>query len=198
MNYKIKAKDSFKTKLNLFVYNQVINSKKTISNEEFEKFEITSPIVNHYLHEYWNKSYDITNKSIKDKIDEIYQNIESFKNDNFEIIKVCEENYISTFLDKKFPENSFEKITSKKECCYCQLTELKISELAISGLLNKKNLRGWKLELERFDSNYEYSKENCDMACYWCNNAKTDEFTMEEFKEVGKVFSAIWKKRLSK
>ncbi len=34
---------------------------------------------------------------------------------------------------------------------------------------------------------------NVVLACYWCNNAKTDTFTYEEFKEVGKVFANIWK-----
>lgn len=35
------------------------------------------------------------------------------------------------------------------------------------------------------------------MACYWCNNAKTDEFTAEEFKEIGKEIRKIWDVRLA-
>ena len=59
----------------------------------------------------------------------------------------------------------------------------------------KKSLRGWNLEVERKDSNREYSPSNCKMACYWCNNAKTDEFTYEEFKLVGKEIRKVWDKR---
>lgn len=36
------------------------------------------------------------------------------------------------------------------------------------------------------------------MSCYWCNNAKTDEFTFEEFEEIGKSFGLVWNKRLKK
>jgi 5-methylcytosine-specific restriction endonuclease McrA len=39
---------------------------------------------------------------------------------------------------------------------------------------------------------------NIVLACYWCNNAKTDTFTYEEFLRVGKVFAEIWKERLLK
>jgi hypothetical protein len=45
------------------------------------------------------------------------------------------------------------------------------------------------------ESNYEYKPDNCVMAFYWCNNAKTDEFTEEEFKAVGKTIAGIWEKR---
>lgn len=33
------------------------------------------------------------------------------------------------------------------------------------------------------------------MACYWCNNAKTDEFSAEEFAPVGKEIGEIFKNR---
>ncbi|MDR0560263.1 MAG: hypothetical protein LBG92_08825 [Prevotellaceae bacterium] len=32
-----------------------------------------------------------------------------------------------------------------------------------------------------------YNSENCVLACAWCNNAKTDAFTEEEFKPIGKM-----------
>lgn len=30
-----------------------------------------------------------------------------------------------------------------------------------------------------------YNPDNCVLACYWCNNAKTDAFTDKEFKPIG-------------
>ena len=30
-----------------------------------------------------------------------------------------------------------------------------------------------------------YNADNCVLACYWCNNAKTDAFTDKEFKPIG-------------
>jgi len=64
-------------------------------------------------------------------------------------------------------------------------------------MLFKKSERGWNLEIDRKNSNYEYTKDNCVMCCYWCNNAKTDEFTYPEFKEIGLAFKQVWDKRLS-
>ncbi len=36
------------------------------------------------------------------------------------------------------------------------------------------------------------------MSCYWCNNAKTDEFDAEEFKVIGLVIGTTFKVRLEK
>jgi hypothetical protein len=40
------------------------------------------------------------------------------------------------------------------------------------------------IEIHRKNSNKEYTKDNCVISCYWCNNAKTDGFTYEEVGEV--------------
>jgi 5-methylcytosine-specific restriction endonuclease McrA len=53
------------------------------------------------------------------------------------------------------------------------------------------------MEVERFDSNLEYTKDNCAMACYWCNNAKTDEFTKEEFQPIADQIKLVWETRLA-
>jgi hypothetical protein len=36
------------------------------------------------------------------------------------------------------------------------------------------------------------------MACYWCNNAKTDEFTAEEFKPIGEAIGAALMARINR
>ena len=97
-----------------------------------------------------------------------------------------------------FPKDKFVEITSKTTCCYCGISKDEIEKLAKNKNLFKKNMRGWSLELDRFNSNFEYSADNCDMACYWCNNAKTDEFSKEEFDEIGKAIKQVWKTRMSK
>ena len=30
----------------------------------------------------------------------------------------------------------------------------------------------------------DYTAENCKLACYYCNNAKSDAFEPDEFKEI--------------
>lgn len=86
-----------------------------------------------------------------------------------------------------------------KVCYYCKLPEAELERLHNQpGHINKRYpKRGKSLELDRKDPHLPYSDiDNLVLACYWCNNAKTDTFTSEEFMEVGKVFKEIWKKRL--
>lgn len=87
------------------------------------------------------------------------------------------------------------------ECHYCGISEKSINKLFELGLVNTKrqNTRGRKLEIERIKPNESYSNtENLVSCCYWCNNAKTDEFTEEEFLAVGEAIGDIWKRRLGK
>ena len=86
-----------------------------------------------------------------------------------------------------------------KKCCYCGITEKELEDLLDSKKIETKRGRGRKLELERKEANLSYDVlENIAFACYWCNNAKTDTFTYEEFIEVGIIISKIWRQRLLK
>ena len=42
-----------------------------------------------------------------------------------------------------------------------------------------------------------YNKDNCVLACHWCNNAKTDAFTADEFKPIGKEIGTTIQKILN-
>ncbi|KAA3436740.1 hypothetical protein [Rufibacter hautae] len=89
----------------------------------------------------------------------------------------------------------------ERKCHYCDITEDEIAELLDSGKLNTKRIvtRGRRLEYDRKVPDLLYENiENVVLCCYWCNNAKTDTFTYDEFKEIGKVFKAIWKERMAR
>ena len=91
-------------------------------------------------------------------------------------------------------------LSQEKKCAYCDITEAEIERLIDGKNLDTKRLakRGKKLELDRKQPDLEYDDlNNITFACYWCNNAKTDTFTYEEFKKVGKIFKEIWQNRLS-
>ena len=88
-----------------------------------------------------------------------------------------------------------------KECHYCHITETQNNELIKDDQIHSKRLstRGRSLEIERLEPNKPYDDiENLVFSCYWCNNAKTDEFTSEEFAPIGKEIEKIWKSRLAK
>lgn len=103
----------------------------------------------------------------------------------------------------RMPFSDFFKwyLSHERKCYYCGITEDQIKELLDNGRLSTKRIvtRGKKLELDRKKPDLEYDNfDNIVFACYWCNNAKTDTFTDDEFKKVGQVFKEIWKTRLGK
>ena len=91
--------------------------------------------------------------------------------------------------------------STERRCHYCKITEDEIDQLIRKNLITTKRLttRGRKLEIERLSPNEFYDNLNyLVLCCYWCNNAKTDEFTSEEFEQVGRLIGIIWKNRLEK
>lgn len=102
---------------------------------------------------------------------------------------------------KDVPFEKFEAayLNTIPQCHYCGINPEQIRKLwdKYPGLT--KRGRGRKLELERLAPNEKYSNlGNLVFSCYWCNNAKTDTFTEEEFMKVGEVIRGIWEERLGK
>ena len=53
------------------------------------------------------------------------------------------------------------------------------------------------MEVVRIELNKGYEEGNLVLSCYWCNNAKTDEFTATEFKPIGELIGQTLKARLN-
>jgi len=84
-----------------------------------------------------------------------------------------------------------------KQCHYCHIEEVLVQEIVMRGLLTsarfpKKGLRsrgrnrGKWLEVDRKKPKMKYTASNCVLACYFCNNDKSDVFNemqYQEFKE---------------
>lgn len=190
--YKSKAKESFKTKMNLFIFSLAINQEESFLIDEFNSFEIREPIINKYVAEYWQMEEVKKINGLNYK--EIYQKINQIK-DNFknQIIE-CESEYLNNF-ENVYPREKFDQLIVIEECSYCGITLNEIENLGSNLKLYKKNFRGWNLEIDRKAPNLEYKPENCTMACYWCNNAKTDEFSFKEFILIGQTIKKIWEER---
>lgn len=71
------------------------------------------------------------------------------------------------------------------QCYYCKTGEKVIATLFSNRYTSaKRQTRGQHLEIERRDAkNNNYSVDNCVLACYFCNNDKSDIFTEEEYFE---------------
>lgn len=88
---------------------------------------------------------------------------------------------------------------TEKKCHYCGITEPEIEQLILKDLIHTKRLvtRGRKLEIDRVSPNLPYDTlSNLVFCCYWCNNAKSDEFSAEEFKPLGEAIKIIWQQRM--
>ena len=91
-----------------------------------------------------------------------------------------------------------------KKCCYCG-----VKEEYLKKYFNQENeqykearQRGQYLEIERIvtapKTKNIYSKENCALVCYICNNAKSDFLSPINFKPIAKGINEFWKKILKK
>lgn len=108
--------------------------------------------------------------------------------------------WLSKFQKGEMSFGDFLKVVEKKEnkyCYYCGISEEQLSQAIKQEIIwTKRAGRGPSLEMDRIHPNEPYSNtENIVFACYWCNNAKTDTFNEEEFKEIGQVMTKIWNKR---
>ena len=78
-----------------------------------------------------------------------------------------------------------EQLNEQKErCIYCHLPG-DTKEYYQDWF--RKGKRGQRLEVDRRESKEPYSPENCVLACYPCNNAKSDVFSYDEFVVIGKA-----------
>ena len=193
--HKKKAQDSFKTKKNLYLFDSALNRKTSIDLQEFREFKITDDLLNQYTGMYWQYEKDeyinddLTIGETERLINELTAN---FQNQILEM----ESDYVNIHFSEVFPLSDFRDLIKSSECAYCGITEDKVIDLSNKVKIFKKHFRGWKMEIDRMHPNKEYSEKNCVMACYWCNNAKTDEFSFEEFQGIGQAIAKVWKSRL--
>ena len=191
------AKRSFRAKWKIYLFDKIINQKETeVSQKDFELYELNDLIVNLYSNVYWQEleAYQIKGLTIKN----IHEQMENYESKFSQKIKILEDKYIKEKFSQIMSIEEFKKLIVRESCYYCGITLKEIEKLGEQQKLRKKNLRGWVLEIDRLQPNYEYFRENCVMSCYWCNNAKTDEFSENEFKQIGRVIGEIFKKRLEK
>ena len=82
----------------------------------------------------------------------------------------------------------------EKKCEYCKIKEEDVRYIVLNGILKSKRFpengqlkqgkaRGYYLEVDRKDSDENYSAENCVLACYFCNNDKSDVFDFSAYKK---------------
>lgn len=70
------------------------------------------------------------------------------------------------------------------KCYYCGVKEKVVRDTMKNHFKHRKRLnRGKYFELERKGPTELYSPENCVLACYFCNNDKSDIFTEDQYRQ---------------
>jgi hypothetical protein len=192
---------SFSTKLELYLFSKChINWRiGSFAPWELIHFRINDDLVTDYLisltlgNEGRIRDHGLTMQKIDEMIEAWLKENSIFKTELFELYKLH-------FITDLFPFSEFEAIydvnPEKRICHYCQISDEEIELLEVKGQIKTKRDRGYTMEIDRIKPNHEYTKDNVVLACYWCNNAKSDEFSETEFYEhIGPGIGEVWKLR---
>lgn len=97
------------------------------------------------------------------------------------------------FNKKTFIDWFTGKIKKNPICEYYKIPNNKIKGTYWEKRKTKRPQTRIYLEVDRQKPTGDYNVGNCVLACFICNNAKSDVFQYEEFVKVGKVIEKIWK-----
>jgi len=170
-------------------------SLKNVSSENFKTFNYNDSEIHRCIKAFQvGKGQDIFEN-------EAVSNLDNVITEWFKVNELI--NYKNFFLHKRII-NKDEFIAfygddeKNRKCEYCDISEQEINLLLDQGLIYTKRLRtrGLSMEIDRIEPNKGYVEGNIVLCCYWCNNAKTDEFSAKEFKPIGELIGKTLRKRL--
>jgi len=198
-----KMEDSFKSKYRLFIFNVYLKHKKLLEIEdidfnEFAGFTITDKLIEDFAATYYqeDEKHKDPLKPCENSITKFCSNKNIKENPLKDIYKKLKYDYISNAIENNFTLEQWKSMYRKTSCAYCGVTNEQIDALRNKKKITSKSGRGFNLEVDRMLPNLEYSYDNCCMSCYWCNNAKTDEFLPNEFKEIAIGINKAWNNRM--
>jgi 5-methylcytosine-specific restriction endonuclease McrA len=191
---------SYKRDLNMFLFKCFVEGNTNLSfiSDNYPFFMPDAKFIGTYtsIHQLSKESDIIEGTELK--IGEFDKFLKQWKTDNYYELPKLKEKFLAKFISI----DSFLKFyeTTEKRCEYCKITEEDINLLLKHKKLYTKSLfnRGKSLEIDRKDSSKSYEESNIVFCCYWCNNAKTDEFSEDEFKQIGSQIKIVWENRLKK
>lgn len=177
------AAQSFEHKFNVYLFVRTRDKQQDkIDAEDFLSYALPDADIAAFTRAYWQKPKQ--EHLGEQSIQEIEQQMQAFMQQQGATIRGMLVRYVTEVYEGLFSTPKAEQLFKAEECHYCSLSLDEIEQLYAKEKVQKKNGRGWRLEISLRNPNKEYSSENCVMACYWCNTAKGDEFSEEEFKAI--------------
>jgi len=145
--------------------------------------------------------------------DKVYARVKRYKERHPERVKAFLERYKKTpqyiynFLKENSKRRSQPILLSRQEfvdwynkqdkkCFYCGVLEKKMPEVVRRSYWKNRKLSK-RLTIDRMDNKKGYAVDNIVLACPRCNGVKSDFFTVNEMKKIGKeIIQQKWKKEL--
>lgn len=209
IDFKIKEDIDFNTEAKAWDY--AISRYKQLLERDFKKFICYDDMKNKTdgfdaVRECINKKEKLKDVFRLCKVDNPSKRYDCLKKNNTQLFKEIKDEFAKLFKNNLSIEDVAQKLDENCKCEYCGMTKKELESRLpkdekdigqeTSFFKTKRFLsgRGWSMELDRkTDTNYTISNIVC--SCYWCNNAKSDEFSYEEWLEVGEKIKEIWAKR---
>lgn len=195
--YKSIKDRSFETFIDLFLIRSYLDdsSLQNATLQAFKSFNYDDSRIKECLEAYQlGASATKFNGKPVNELDEVITNWYNFA--DLELFKSCftanrlieEQEFLAFYGDDN----------KERACIWCGINENKIDLLIVNKLIDTKRLstRGRKMEVDRLRPNEGYVEGNIALCCYWCNNAKTDEFDEDEFIPIGNAIGEVFRKRL--
>jgi hypothetical protein len=200
--YSAISERSFKSKLDIYLF-QVVTEDGGLSRinlTDFANYKVKQPWIK-YFEEAWQVKEGKHPEFSQVTLDKLDLTIESWLKKDSELIDEMRKAYIIRFQQEQLTVNQFRVLYPEgavnRICHYCKSSEVELNSLRDQKLIRTKSYRGDKLEIDRKEPNEEYYFDNLVLSCYWCNNAKTDEFSAGEFELIGETIKSVWDNRKS-
>ena len=189
---------AFKNYLELFQISYILKGQSltSITLEKFKEFKLTQQVIDESIKVYQLPKGSSQHMGIEAQ--SFDNQIKQFDTSNKDIISNFKSEFINR-VDFLIDEDNFIKFYQGVDCCgYCETSKQQFKDLIESGKIKTKRLstRGRNFEVDQIKPNKGYIGGNLILACYWCNNAKTDEFSHKEFKLIANGIGEAFRMRL--
>ncbi|MBC6992238.1 hypothetical protein [Hymenobacter sp. BT491] len=190
---------SFARHLDLFLttcyYRAPADGLLAITSEAYEAFQPTREAWTVYLRSQQAKSFDALFVNTY-TVGDLHHAIEAWETRSAaEMGK-----YRTIHRQQCLPQAEFQGLftAGERACSYCRITEAEFAQLIADGQVQTRRLRtrGTTFEADCREPWLGYAPSHVTLCCYWCNNAKTDEFTPDEFQPVANALARVWRQRL--